>query len=258
MSTLPSASRVPPSPLTDRDVQDDVIRFLTDADLRVQASCGELFTQADSERAGRFSRFLARRYYRDRLYRGFRYSAALVPESHRADQIVDEPRFDSVLAECDLGSLGTAQAVGGMAVASLKPVRQDLWWRELLEYERAFFIQLAVSEPEARCAFPQKGRSTLVGAFSFRIPELLESLRSREASSESFQGKIALLFSRTPHGKIYVAELDRAMRSILESIDGASTVDDIAQSVGISPEEARHSLSRLAEFGAVVMPTADH
>jgi len=248
----------PTNLLTDRDLHDQVIRYLTDADSRLAGSCGELLTEADSERAGRFSRFLARRYYRDRLHRGFRYSAELVPESRRADQIVDEPRFDSVLAECVLGSLATAQAVGEVAVAALKPMRQDLWWNELLEYERAFFLQLAVSEPELAGAIPKRGRSTIVRTFSFRMPELVESLRSHEVSRENVQGEVTLLFSRTPHGKIYVAELESATRSILESIDDASSIDDIAQCAGVSSPEARHSVSRLAELGAVVMPSTDY
>ena len=248
----------PTNSLTDRDLHDQVIRYLTDADSRLMGSCGELLTEADSERAGRFSRFLARRYYRDRLLRGFRHSASLVPESRRADQIVDEPRFDSVLAECLLGSLATAQAVGEIAVAALKPMRQDLWWNELLEYERAFFLQLAVSDPELADAIPKRGRSTIVRTFSFRMPELLESLRSHQVSRENVQGEVTLLFSRTPHGKIYVAEPESAMYSILQSVDGTSSVADVARSAGVSLQEARDSLSRLAQLGAVVMPSTDY
>jgi len=246
-----------PASLNDRDLHDQVIRYLTDADTRVARSSWELLDEVDSERATRFSRFLARRYYRDRLHRGFRYSALLVPESGSADQIVDEPQFDQILAECVLGSLSTAQAVGEMALAALKPMRQDVWWNELLEYERSFFLQLAVSEPEVAGAIPKKGRSTLMRAFSFQIPELLESLRSSEAPSRIFQREVTLLFSRTPHGRIYVAELESEMRSILESVDGTSSVDEIAQFAEVSPQEARDSLSRLAELGAVVMLIAD-
>jgi hypothetical protein len=239
--------------LSDRDLHDEVIRYLTDADARAAESCGGLLDEADSERAIRFARFLARRYYRDRLHRAFRHSASRIPESRRADQIVDGPQFDQVLAKCFLGSLVTAQAVGEMAVATLKPMRHDVWWNELLQYEYAFFLQLAISELEIAGAFPKRGRSNVVRAFTYCIPELLQSLRSHQVSSEGFQGEVVLSFSRTPHGKIYVVELESTMRSILERIDGASSVADIARSAGVSLEEARHSLSRLAELGAVIM-----
>ena len=242
--------------LSDRDLHDEVIRYLTDAAARAAESCGGLLDEADSERAIRFARFLARRYYRDRLHRAFRHSASLIPESRRADQMVDEPQFDQVLAKCVLGSVVTAQAVGEMVVATLKPMRQEGWWNELLQYEYAFFLQLAVSEPEIAGAFPKRGRSNVVRAFTYRIPELLEAMRSHEAPSEDFRGEVTLLFSRTPHGKIYVVEPDVATNSILQRIDGQSTVAELGRSAGVSAEGAQQLLSTLAELGAVVMPSS--
>ena len=58
---------------SDRELQDAVITYLADAALRRGASDLPLAPE-QAQRAGRFARFLARRYYRDRLARSFRYS----------------------------------------------------------------------------------------------------------------------------------------------------------------------------------------
>src|ERR1700758_1381882 len=92
--TIPSAGN------TDRDLQDRVIRFLSDASLHSAQPVGQLLDDSEILRAQRFSRFLPRRYYRDRLTRAFRHADVLVPKERTASTLVDSVEFDSVLDRC--------------------------------------------------------------------------------------------------------------------------------------------------------------
>ena len=65
--------------MTDRDVQDEIIRYLTEPLGRTSAALALALAPEQAARAGHFAQFLARRYYRDRLGRSFRYSA-MAPE----------------------------------------------------------------------------------------------------------------------------------------------------------------------------------
>jgi hypothetical protein len=56
---------------SDRELQDEVITYLADATLR-RSSADLPMAPEQAQRADRFARFLARRYYRDRLARSFR------------------------------------------------------------------------------------------------------------------------------------------------------------------------------------------
>src|SRR5437868_15219019 len=103
----------------DRELQDEVIRYLTDARLRLTPSALPL-PEKDADRAGKFAMFLARRYYRDRLQRSFRYSALFASQTHRkAQDAVEGESFAALMHESVLGSLSAAQRVGQMAAAYL-------------------------------------------------------------------------------------------------------------------------------------------
>ncbi|PYS21137.1 MAG: hypothetical protein DMF72_18400 [Acidobacteria bacterium] len=238
----------------DRDLHDRIIRHLTDASARSQGTIIEYLDPREAQRAERFSRFLARRYYRDRLIRGFRYSAKLVQPQNIAYHVPDKPEFDPILNNCLLGSLTTSSAVGEIAVSELLSLRNDVWWRELLEYEHAFFLQLATSEAASPGKFPRKGVSAVVRTFEFNLPELLARLKSGETPADCAGEPVTLLFSRTHHGKIYVVHLDSMSAMVWQAIDGQSTVETIARSAGIAADEARRVLTMLAEMGAVVVP----
>src|SRR3989440_11547778 len=153
---------------SDRDLQDDVIRYLADAGTRNKNSSGLPLSPEQAKRAEKFSRFLARRYYRDRLARSFRYSRLFAPAIGRtAEQVVDGESFQDFLNECVMGSLEAAQRVGQMAVMYLSDVREPgAWWRELLAYEQAFFVQAATAEGESVASAPRRGRSAVCCAFS--------------------------------------------------------------------------------------------
>lgn len=242
--------------LSDRELHDRLICYLTDANLRSSGPSIRLLDETQSERAQRFSRFLARRYYRDRLQRGFRYSANLLGSARAAD-IVDAPQFDAVLADCVLGSLTTAKAVGNLALACLQFQRNAEWWNELLEYELAFFLQLATLELPRAAKFPQLGPSAIVREFEFRIPEILLKLKSGEVSATNARGSTVLLFSRTPHGKIYVVELDEAAAAVVREVDGRRMNTEIARASDVPLEEATRILGELVGINVIVAPDGD-
>ena len=237
--------------LSDREFHDRLIHYLTDANLRSSRPSSDFLDETQAKRAERFSRFLARRYYRDRLHRGFHYSANLL-DSARAADVVDTPQFDPVFSGCVLGSLATAKVVGHLAFSSLRSLRKDEWWSELLEYEFAFFLQLATLEVSRAAGFAELGLSTIVREFQFRIPDILQHLKSWDAPVTDVRGSTVLLFSRTPHGKIYVVELAGTAAAVVRAVDGKHANAEIARAAGIDLEEAIRILAELSSINAVV------
>jgi len=240
----------------DRDFHDEIIRHLTDAKARSQGIAVEYLDQPEAERAERFSRFLARRYYRDRLSRGFRYSAKLVHGQSAADHVPDSAQFESILDSCVLGSMATSRAVGELAVTHLVPFRGEEWWSELLEYERAFFLQVATSEATPPSKFPKRSTSTVVRTFEFDLPELLVRLRSKDIPTEALRRACTLLSSRTHVGRVYVVELDASSAAVLDAVDGNTTLERIPSLRTISVTETQGVFTNLAEVGAIVVPSA--
>src|SRR5437762_12465846 len=109
---------------TDRDLQDDVIRYRADAGVRNKNSSGLPLSPEQAKRAEKFGRFLARRYYRDRLARSFRYSHLFASARGRnVEQVAEGESFQDFLNECVMGSLEAAQRVGQMAVSYLSDVQ---------------------------------------------------------------------------------------------------------------------------------------
>lgn len=243
---------VPSAGDSDRDLQDRVIRFLSDASLRSAQPVGQFLDDSEILRAQRFSRFLARRYYRDRLSRAFRHADAKVPNERAASTLVDSTDFDSVLDRCILGSLATSKEVGDLATSRMLATRNEIWWAELIEYEKAFFLQLATSETSQACDFPQKAVSTVLREFHVTIPELFLRLR-QGGSLDQLHGMSILLFSRTPHGKIYVAEIDERISRVFQAIDGKRSVEEIASLCELSHNETQRTLSILNDMGGITL-----
>ncbi|MFZ3210779.1 MAG: hypothetical protein WA188_04635, partial [Terriglobales bacterium] len=134
--------------MSDRAVQDEVIRYLADANVRAQVPHGAPISAGEAAKAAQFAHFLARRYYRDRLARSFRYSHRLRKQTGRiAEEVVDGAEFDRFLSQCVMSSLESAQRVGEMARAHLTLAPPPAaWWPDLLDYEYAYFLQAATAE----------------------------------------------------------------------------------------------------------------
>src|SRR5438105_4757334 len=99
--------------MTDRELQDEIIRYVTDPRARGGSSpalkSALKLSAQQAKRAAQFARFLARRYYRDRLGRSFRYSALLSGSGgRRATDVVDAGEFEVSLGDGVLGSFHLA------------------------------------------------------------------------------------------------------------------------------------------------------
>ena|SRR5579864_9128920 len=234
---------------SDRDLQDKVITYLVDATVR-RSSAGLPLPPDQAQRAARFARFLARRYYRDRLARSFRYSRCFgsSPES-----IVDTPAFDAFLDDCVLGSLRAAESVGDLLVEHFRALpAPGPWWNDLLEYERLFFLQAATSETTIATEFPQPTASARFHTFSWDLPNILPRLKSGEPIGQELRREVTLLFSRTHLGRIYVVEVDEATTAVFHAADGRLSPAQIAASTSLSAAVVQQVLRGLAQVGAVV------
>jgi len=235
---------------SDRDLQDIVITYLADATLRrAPVSPLPLFPE-QAQRAGKFARFLARRYYRDRLARSFRYSRRFAAA---AETLVDTPAFDVFLDDCVLGSAAAAGRVGDMAVDYLKSCQSPHpWWSDLLQYEGLFFLQTATTESVSPAKFPQPAASARCRKFSWNLPDLLPELKTGRPISGSLRHEVVLSFSRTPQGRIYVVEVDDATAAVFRAADSRLSASQIAEAISLSPEFVQQTLAALVQIGALV------
>lgn len=246
----------PGSSKSDRDLQDEVIRYLADARARKTSSSELPLSLEQAQKAEKFARFLARRYYRDRLARSFRYSRLFASAIGRnAEQVVDGESFQDFLNECVMGSLEAAQRVGQMAVMHLSDVQAPAaWWDELLGYEQAFFLQAATAEAEPVTDFPRRGRSAVCCTFRWTLPEILARLTSAQNIGDDLKKDVLLLFSRTGSGKIYVVEIEESSELVWRHSDGFRRVEHIASAASLPVKTVQDTLQALNRIGAVVLP----
>ena len=251
--------------MNSRALQDELIRYLSDARLRDTTLRDEKpratptslqLAPGEAEKANRFARFLARRYYRDRLIRSFRYSRAFAdPTGRRAEELCDREELEPFVEQCVLGSVASARRAGEMAVAHLSGgLRLFPWWSDLLAYESAHLLQTATTEraqPGPRC---QRSPSATCLHFDWALPEMLPRLRRGEAPGEELRREVTLLFSRTHMGKIYVVELDESTAAVFLATDGSRAVEQIAEAAAGTLPQAEEALSNLAQIGAVEPP----
>jgi len=241
-----------------RALQDEVIRYLSDAKLRAAPPGSLKLTGGEAEKANKFARFLARRYYRDRLARSFRYSRAFADRTGRcAEEICNREEFEPFLDQCVLGSVDSARRVGEMAVAHLSSGQSLFpWWSELTAYESAHFLQTATTERTQPGPRYQRSPSATCIRFDWALAEMLPRLRKGEPVGEELHRAVTLLFSRTHMGRIYVVELDECTAAVFGATDGSRTAEQIAEAAGITAQQAEEALSNLAQIGAVGAPGA--
>jgi len=242
--------------MSDRAVQDEVIRYLTDASARAEEPRLAPISMDEVARAARFAHFLARRYYRDRLARSFRYSRRFGKQDGGvAEEVVDSAEFDQFLTECAMGSSDSARRVGGMALKHLKaPPPPGAWWPDLLDYEYAYFLQAATAERGASPDRPSQGLSAVCRRFAWALPEMLPRLRTGEAIGDDLRRETTLLFSRTHAARIYVVEVEPPVEGVFHAADGRRNVEEIATATGIPDEQVHLMLRSLADIGAVQLP----
>ena len=235
---------------SDRDLQDAVITYLANANLRRAPVPPLPLSPEQARRAGKFARFLARRYYRDRLARSFRYSRRFAAA---AETLVDTPGFDAFLGDCVLGSAAAAERVGDMAIAYLQPSPSPGPWRsDLLQYERLFFLQTATTETVSPAEFPQPAASARCRKFSWNLPALLPELKTGQPAAACLPQEIILLFSRTTQGRIYVVEVDDSTAAVFRAADVRLSARHIAEAISQPAEFVQRTLAALVRIGALV------
>ncbi len=242
--------------MTDRAVQDEIIRYLADATARSQSQFPTHVSASEAPKAARFAHFLARRYYRDRLGRSFRYSHGFRKQTRRtAEEVVDRAEFEPFLRECVMGSLQSSRSVGEIARAHLMAAPPPgPWWPELLEYEYCYFLQAATSERASHADRPAPAVSAVCRRFEWALPKVLPFLRAGEPVDDRFRHEVLLLFSRTTTARICVVEVEEALASVFRATNAVHSVGEIAELSGMSIEEARHGLEALRGIGAVQGP----
>jgi hypothetical protein len=242
--------------VSDRALQDELIRYLSDADARAHPAEKLPLAPAEAAKAVRFAHFLARRYYRDRLVRSFRYTRRFAAQVGRmAGDIVEGVQFNAFLGQCVLGSFAASRQVGEMAVVHLdKAPHPGPWWRDLVEYEYAYFLETATSEPAARTRRHTRGASAFCQTFSWSMPEVLDRLRSGQPVPNDLRRECTLLFSRTHLGRVFVVELEKDAAAVFRSTNGFRTPEQIAASAGVPLEAVIPLLEQFVEIGAVEEP----
>jgi len=239
--------------MSDRAVQDDVIRYLADARVRARQPHDAPIPAGEAVKATQFAHFLARRYYRDRLARSFRYSRRFRRQTGRiAEEVVDAEQFDRFLSQCVMGSIESAQQVAEIARTHLSAVPEPgPWWQDLLVYETAYFLQAATAERGTVTDQPSRGVSVVCRRFAWALPAMLPRLRAAEAIDNDLRREVTLLFSRTDTGRIYVVEIEAMMEKVFRAVDGRSSLEQLATRAGTNLPSTKEALDALAEIGAV-------
>lgn len=242
--------------MNDRALQDELIRYLSDARLRAAPSPFLKLRGDEAQKAQRFARFLARRYYRDRLIRSFRYSRRFADRTgRRAEEVCDLPQFGSFLEGCVLGSLASARTTGEVARAHLAPGASHFpWWSDLTAYEAAHLLQTATTERAQPGSRYLQSPSALCRRFAWALPEMLPRLCCGEDPGEEFRRGVTLLFSRTHMGRIFVVELEAPTAAVFAAADGSRTPRGIAEAAAVTRDAAEEALRGLCEIGAVERP----
>lgn len=197
----------------------------------------------------------AREFYREKLALSFRYSREFSgPLGSVAETIVDTPECEAVLRECAVGSLDCARRLGEMAVVRLDriPSPPGPWWRDLLNYERGYFLQEATTAEGPPTNRPRRGVSALCTNFSWNMPELLKRLKSGEPITDDLRRPTTLLFARQADGRVCVVEIGGAVEKVFRATNGLRQVDQIAAAAGVGVEDTQRVLKSLADIGAIV------
>lgn len=195
----------------DRQIQDQIIRALADASFRLSDEWLSL-DLADAERVARFSRFLARNYYHQRLIHFFKYSRALRSLIGRsADELVEMPDFKRSLATVTLGSKASAENVCAQAVrfvCASPRAKMVPYLEELLAYESTMMV-IEAGPKTRQDAIDRQTVETVRKTFAFDLPSVLPLLTGVVNKVPAVgSGPISLLFTRDQHARVTVLKED--------------------------------------------------
>ena len=255
--------------MSDRQIQDSVIRALADAPYRASREWRGL-ALADPTRLERFARFLARHFYYERVVHFFKYSRALAQVTgRRPEAVLHSAGFDALLSTAVLGSRATARAVAALAVHHVRPAgaAQSIpYLDDLLAYEEAMMVAEAGPRVWRDAGKGEGGRGkgvppelvegTVLLDLAYDLPSALPKLLQpwTEVPRAAPQ-RVKLLIARSPHGRVTVARADAAVASVVELADGRKTLPELARAAGLRSDDLEATLAGLADLGAVRFAT---
>jgi hypothetical protein len=256
--------------VSDRALQDEVIRALADAPFR----CSPAWRGrglAEPERVERFARFLARHFYYERIVHFFKYSRALARVTgRRPEGILRRPGFEALLPTAVLGSRATAQAVAQLVVAYVAGAESAIpYLGDLLRYEAAMLVVEAgprvwrerpkIQQESVRSGewyAPEKVEGTALLELSYDLPVVLpELLGPWTEVPQAPPRPTTLLVARSPHGRVAVARSTGAVAAVLQLADGRRTLAELARGAGLAVREVEETLRGLVDLGAVRFST---
>lgn len=251
--------------MTDREIQDSLIRALADAPFRSTPDWREQ-KLADPSRVERFARFLARHFYYERLIHFFKYSRALAKVTGRTPEaVLTGPDFDALLGTLVLGSRASAVAVAKLALEHIRGGNgreQVPYLDDLTAYEQAMMIVESgarvwsdggsAEATRKQWSAPIRVEGTMLYDFAYDLPAVLPLLLQpwTEVPQPARQ-RTRLLLARSRHGRVSVARTSATIDTLLELADGRKSLDDLAREAGLRPAELQATLEGLVDIGAV-------
>jgi len=256
--------------VSDRALQDDVIRALADAPYR-ESAAWRARRLADPDRVERFARFLARHFYYERVVHFFKYSRALARVTgRRPEAVLTRPDFEALVPTIVLGSRQTAQAVALLVVTHVGDAGPVIpYLADLLRYEAAMMVVEAGPRiwrdgPESKdqtvgtgeWSAPEKVEGTVLLELAYDLPPVLpQLLRPWSDVPQAPARSTTLLVARSPHGRVAVARSTHAVAALLRLADGRKTLAQLAHDAGLEVRELEQTLHGLVELGAVRFST---
>jgi len=259
--------------VSDRALQDDVIRALADAPYRKSAAW-RTRGLADPDRVERFARFLARHFYHERVVHFFKYSRALARVTgRRPEAVLTRPGFEALVPSIVLGSRQTAKAVAQLVVTHVGDAGDAgaaiRYLGELLRYEAAMMVveagpRIWREDPESggegagsgEWSAPETVEGTVLLELAYDLPVVLpELLRPWSEVPQAPARSTKLLVARSPRGRVAVARSTDAIAALLGLADGRKTLAELAHGAGLEVRELEQTLHGLVELGAVRFST---
>ncbi|HXF94965.1 MAG TPA: hypothetical protein VNI61_02565 [Gemmatimonadales bacterium] len=248
--------------MSDRAIQDQVIRALADAPYRGSAEW-RARGLAHPEQVERFARFLARHFYFERIVHFFKYSRALARVTGRRPEVVlRRPGFEALFPSLILGSRESAAAVAGLVVEHVGDGDTGAvpYLADLLRYEATMMIVEAGPrvwrEPEQAQRetgnIPETVEGTVLLELGYDLPGVFPKLLQPWTEvPTAVERPTKLLVARSAHGRVAVARSTEAVESVLALADGRRTLEALAAEAGVGTRELEETLGTLVELGAV-------
>jgi len=226
----------------------------------------------------------ARVFYRKQMEQAFAVSTAILKRGaiHRgrnAMDALDVKNVEPFLAEVEIGQYESARSIGEQAVArmwTLDPsgaLSPREWWRNLLDYEFALFLQLS-TDPKTRTVLrPLRGASATLRTYMWDIRTTMQLAAHADSGTsgvtalsrvgfdvDTFAPAIPgershrLLFSRDASNQVNIASVTAPEATLFREINGKRTIAELAQETGQNEKAVRMTLNDFATSGAVLIP----